>query len=173
MSFVIRRFKDADTEQIVTLFYDTIHSVNSRDYTQEQVEAWAPQLSGTEQKERVKWFAKSLGECISYVADNEGIMIGFADITENGYLDLMYVHKDYQRQGVGSALLNILEEEAIQLGVRQIWANVSITAKPFFERHGFTTVQSQTVNVRGVSLKNFKMEKATAVIMDRQICVDD
>lgn len=160
MSFVIRKFEDADTKQIAALFYDTIHSINLQDYTQEQAEAWAPQLSGIEQEERVKRFAQSLGECISYVADNDGIIIGFADITENGYLDFMYVHKDHQRQGVASALLSILEEEAIQLGVQRIWANVSITAKPFFERHGFVTVQLQTVNVRGVCMNNFKMEKA-------------
>lgn len=159
MSFVIRKFIDSDAKQIGTLFYDTVHSVNLQNYTQEQVDAWAPQLSGSEQEERVTRFKKSLGECISYVAENEGIVIGFACITGNGYLDFIYVHKDYQRQGVASALLNTLEQEAVQLGVKQIWANVSITAKPFFERHGYVTVQPQTVNVRGVSMNNFKMEK--------------
>jgi putative acetyltransferase len=72
----------------------------------------------------------------------------------------MYVHKDYQGQGVASNLLQILQDEAIRLGVKRIWANVSITAKPFFERYGFVTVQPQTVQVRGVSMNNFRMEKA-------------
>lgn len=160
MSFVIRKFKNADARQIVMLFFDTIHSVNIQDYTQEQVNAWAPPLLDNEQDARVTRFTKSLGECISYVADNDGMITGFADITEGGHLDFMYVHKDYQRQGVASALLGILEEVAISLGVQQIWANVSITAKPFFERHGYVIVQPQTVNIRGVSMNNFKMAKA-------------
>lgn len=160
MSFVIRMFKDSDGRQIVNLFYETIHAVNIRDYTQEQVDAWAPKLSGSELEERVKRFVKSLGESITYVADNEGVVIGFANITEDGYLDFMFVHKDYQGQGVASNLLQILQEEAIRLGVKRVWANVSITAKPFFERHGFVTVQPQTVKRRGVSINNFRMEKA-------------
>ena len=159
MSFVIRKFNESDIRQIVTLFYETIHSVNIQDYTQEQVEAWAPQLSGTEEQERTRRFTESLLGCISYVADIEGVVIGFADMTENGYLDYLYVHKDYQRHGVASALLDKLEEEATRLGVRQLWANVSITARPFFEHQGFVMIRRQTVNVRGVSMYNFKMEK--------------
>ena len=120
MSFVIRMFKDSDGRQIVNLFYETIHAVNIRDYTQEQVDAWAPKLSGSELEERVKWFIKSLGESITYVADNEGVVIGFANITEDGYLDFMFVHKDYQGQGIASDMLQILQEEAIRLGVKRV-----------------------------------------------------
>lgn len=161
VAFEIREFRDSDGEQIATLFFDTIHSINLPDYSQEQVDAWAPpSLGQEEQEERIARFTRSLGECLSYVADHDGVVIGFADITENGYLDWMYVHRDYQRQGVASALLKRLEEEVIQLGIRQIWADVSITAKPFFERQGYKTVRPQTVKVRGVSMNNFKMAKA-------------
>ncbi len=159
VSFVIRKFQETDAQQIATLFHDTVHSVNVRDYSKEQVDAWAPRVSGSEQQARVARFNKSLGACISYVADQEGVILGFADLSEQGYLDFLYVHKDYQRQGVASALLNLLEGEAHQRGLKQIWANVSITAKPFFEGHGYGMIQPQTVKVGGVSMQNFKMAK--------------
>lgn len=93
MSFEIRRYGDADAPQIATLFFDTIHSVNLRDYTSEQIDAWAPPLSGSEQDKRAERFARSLKKRLSYVADQEGIVIDFANIAQNGYADWMYVHK--------------------------------------------------------------------------------
>lgn len=89
-----------------------------------------------------------------------GQVVGFADITKDGYLNRMFVHKNHQGQGIASALLRVLEYEMTQLGVTEIHTDASITAKPFFERHGFVTVQPQTVTVRGVSMVNFKMVKA-------------
>lgn len=159
MGFDIRQCIAADAPQIAVLFFDTIHSVNLGDYTQEQVDAWAPPVSGCELTERIAHFSRSLETSLSYVADREGMVIGFANIMETGHLDWMYVHKDYQRQGVASGLLKKLEKEALQIGLKAIWADVSITAQPFFARHGYQTVQKQTVTVRNVSMNNFKMTK--------------
>src|SRR5437879_3219575 len=39
---VVLRFELRDAEAIARLFHDTIRIVNLGDYTQEQVEAWAP-----------------------------------------------------------------------------------------------------------------------------------
>jgi putative acetyltransferase len=158
--FVIRKFQDPDADQIATLFYDTVHAVNARDYTPEQLDAWAPKLSADERKEQVERLKLSLRKHISYVADIAGQVVGFADITEDGYLDRMFVHKDHQGQGIASALLRVLECEVMKLGVTEVRTDASITAKPFFERHGYVTVQPQTVIVRGVSMVNFKMMKA-------------
>jgi putative acetyltransferase len=159
MSYVIREFRESDGMQIATLFYETVHTVNAQDYTEEQVNAWAPRLSGSEADKRVKRFVQSLRQHISYVADKNGIVIGFADISQDGYIDYMYVHKDYQRQGVASALLRTLEAAVIPFGVQRVWANVSITARPFFEHYGYAAVQSQIVQLGGVYLSNFRMEK--------------
>lgn len=37
----IRRYKSVDLRQISRLFYETVHAVNIKDYTKEQVNAWA------------------------------------------------------------------------------------------------------------------------------------
>lgn len=158
--FVIRKFQDPDVDQIATLFYETVHSINARDYTPEQLDAWAPKWSADERKEKIERLKISLRKHISYVSDIGGQVVGFADITKDGYLDRLFVHKDHQGQGIASALLRVLEYEVMQLGVTEVRTDASITAKPFFEHHGYVTVQPQTVSVRGVSMVSFKMVKA-------------
>ncbi|MBP1930851.1 GNAT family N-acetyltransferase [Ammoniphilus resinae] len=152
----VRRFIDSDIGQIVSLFYETVHSINAQDYTQEQLHAWAP----TDEKriKMVSW-KDSMNNNIAYVAEIKGVIVGFSDMTYDGYLDRLFIHKDFQGQGIASNLLNILESEARKLRILEIYTDASITAKPFFERHGYRTIHSQTVERRGVQLNNFKMMK--------------
>ncbi len=37
---VIREYQPTDCKEIIRLFYDTVHSVNAKDYTEEQLNAW-------------------------------------------------------------------------------------------------------------------------------------
>lgn len=152
----IRKFKRADIDQIVTLFYETVHTVCANDYSRAQLEAWAPD---DETDSRIATWQESLCQHYAYVAESERTIIGFGDMTAAGYLDRLYVHKDYQRQGIASALLKTLEGEAQRLHLSEIRTDASITAKPFFERHGYQLVQSQSVVRRGVTLVNFKLVK--------------
>ena len=49
----------------------------------------------------------------------------------------------------------------VDLGVTRFFSEVSITAKPFYEHFGFTVVNEQEVDMRGVTLTNYVMEKVT------------
>lgn len=84
-----------------------------------------------------------------------GDIIGFGDMDESGYLDRLYVHKDFQGQGVASAICDELERFAAGI----ITTHASITAKPFFQHRGYRVVRKQEVIRRGVALTNFVMEK--------------
>ena len=37
----IRRYRSADCAQILKLFFETIHSVNLKDYNKKQIQVWA------------------------------------------------------------------------------------------------------------------------------------
>lgn len=41
---LLRAFVQEDAKQCAQLFYDTIHKVNSKDYNQKQINAWAPKV---------------------------------------------------------------------------------------------------------------------------------
>jgi putative acetyltransferase len=38
---IIREYKADDCPLLAQLFYDTVHTVNAKDYTKEQLDAWA------------------------------------------------------------------------------------------------------------------------------------
>ena len=149
----LRRYNSNDIREIIGLFYDTVHTVNAADYTEEQLEAWASGEVDTDAWNR------SLLEHVTYVAveKNESnaageIVIGFADMDRSGYLDRLYVHKDHQRQGVASALCDRLEKE---IEADRYLTHASITARPFFEKRGYKTVREQQVERNGVLVNGF------------------
>ncbi len=71
----------------------------------------------------------------------------------------MFVHPEFQGLGVATQLLCRVEEEALRLGFRRIYTEASRTARPFFERNGFSVITGQIVEKRGHALENFLMEK--------------
>ena len=83
-------------------------------------------------------------------------IVGFADMDGSGYLDRLYVHRDFQRRGVASALCDALEAAS---AAETFTTHASRTARPFFECRGWRVVREQTVLRRGVALNNFVMEK--------------
>jgi len=99
----IREYRPADCEQMAELFYNTVHNVNTKDYTEEQVNAWA-----TGRVDLQEWNCSFLKHKTIVAIENDEI-VGFGDIADSGYLDRLFVHKDYQGIGVASAICNELE----------------------------------------------------------------
>lgn len=145
----IRNYQISDARELAELFYHTIHAVNSKDYTKEQLNAW------TTGKDNLEKWNESFKEHYSIVAVEGDLIIGFGDIDKIGYLDRLYVHMDYQRRGIASALCDKLEQTVKE----KIITHSSITAKPFFEKRGYKVIQEQQVERQGIILTNFIMEK--------------
>jgi len=146
---VIREYRPIDGQALAELFYNTVHTINAKDYTKEQLDAWA-----TGKVDLEKW-NRSFEEHYSLVAFDGEMVIGFGDIGKTGYLDRLFVHADYQRKGVATSICNQLER-SVQGG---IVTHASITARPFFEKRGYKVVKEQQVERKGIFLTNFVMEK--------------
>lgn len=156
-SIIVRQFQPGDVEDICHLFYDTIHSINRRDYTNEQVNAWAPYRNSYS-----KWREK-LDRTQPLIATICDKIVGFAELENNGHIDCFYIDKDFQKIGVGTKLLNAINQKAISSRMSRLHAEVSITAKTFFEKHNFKLLSKQSVVVRSLELTNFLMEKILPV----------
>ena len=150
----VRKATDEDADQIVRIFHDTVHTVNLGDYTQEQVDAWSPEMPDPE-----AWTSHRLCTRSTFVADDNSILAGFGELERDGHIDGFYCHHQYQRQGVGSALLHRIEQEAISAGLHRLFTEASITARPFFAAYGFVVLKQQIVVRLNVELTNFLMEK--------------
>ena len=147
---IIRQYTPKDCEDLVKLFYHTVHTINAKDYSQEQLNVWA-----TDKIDLEVW-NKSLSEHFTVVAVENNIIVGFGDIDNSGYLDRLYVHKDYQRRGVATIICDKLEQA---VKVNKIITHASITAKPFFEQRGFKVVKEHQVVRNRIALTNYVMEK--------------
>ncbi|MCM1039915.1 MAG: GNAT family N-acetyltransferase [Ruminococcus sp.] len=146
---IVRKYQPCDCKEITELFYNTIHTVNAKDYTEEQLNAWTTGNVDIEQWNR------SLQEHFSLVAVEAKIIVGFGDIDLTGYLDRLYVHKDFQRKGIATALCEELER-AVSC---KITTHASITARPFFENRDYIVITEQQVVRQNILLTNFIMKK--------------
>lgn len=146
----IRKYQSTDCKELTELFYNTVHIVNAKDYTKEQLDVWAPR-----QVDLKKW-NRSLQEHFSIVAVENDVIVGFGDIDKTGYLDLLFVHSDYQGKGIATAICNQLEA-AVQ---DNIIVHASITSRAFFEKRGYKIVKEQQVARQGELFTNFVMIKA-------------
>jgi len=155
---VLRRYRAEDLYALIELFRGTVHAINAKDYTQEQLDAWAPVDIDAE-----RWGAKLL-QYYTMVAEMDGILCGFADIDGTGYFDHLFVHKDYQGRGIAKELVKAVEAFAIQSKAETITVNVSITARPFFLKQGYELVKQQEVEYNGQRFTNYAMQKKVAVI---------
>lgn len=149
---ILRAYRERDLEEILALFFRSVHIAAAADYTPAQLDAWAPA-----DPDREKWRA-SLSAHFSLVAEEEGEIVGFGDADGN-YLDRLYVAPERRGRGIGSAICGSLEEYARRTGAQTMTVHASLTAKRFFGGRGYAEKERRTVERRGVLLTNFRMEK--------------
>lgn len=150
----VRPYGNQDAPDTLKVFLAAITETASADYTAQQIQAWAD----ADGRDLERWGAAMLGRG-SVVGIVGGQVVGFSDVSPDGYVDTMFVAPTFLRRGVASALLASCEQRAREGNVGELTADVSITARPFFERHGFAVVAEQNSVTRGVALRNFKMRK--------------
>ena len=150
----LRPLAERDIPEMQALFSDTVLHVNVRDYSREEVEDWASCGDSMEH-----WRRLLAGNAFVGAFDAQGRLVGFSSMNAGGHLHSMFVHKDSQGRGVATLLLSEVEKVARGYGVRRIGAEVSVTARPFFEAHGYSVVKEQKAKACRLCLTNYVMEK--------------
>lgn len=144
----------SDLDAAAKLFCDTVHAINARDYTPEQLDAWAPR-----DNRRTAQIAEKLARQQTVGLKECGILIGFGSLDDEGDIDMLFVHKDRQGQGIAKAVLRELEHLALERDKQTVSTFASVTARPFFERMGYAAERENVVERDGVSLVNYLMSK--------------
>lgn len=148
-----RLYMPKDLDDVLKLFYESVHSICMNDYTSEQLDAWAPKNPDV-----YRWEA-SLNKNHTLVIEKNNHIVGFGNVGETGYLDRLFVDKNYLRQGIASTLVEQLEKYARMKGIVFMNTSASITSKPFFESQGYIVLEEQIVERKGVRIKRYLMEK--------------
>lgn len=146
----LRRALTEDLNELRQLYIDTVTNVNAKDYNENQIRAWIKPWFEPDTVTRDKrTFANKIVEQYFIVAVIDESITGFASLEDNGYLDFMYVHKDFQRYGIAKALLTQLENYARSKNIKELNSIVSKTALGFFEKHGWEKIREDVVEIRG------------------------
>ncbi|MPM08310.1 hypothetical protein SDC9_54622 [bioreactor metagenome] len=132
----IRRFRDADAEEVSNLVCRNFREVNIRDYPADEME----RLAEIYNAERIRNLAFSAH---TYVACDGDIIVGTGSIT--GYwgsetesvLLTIFVLPEYQRKGIGSRIVRALEADEYFLRASRIEIPASITACEFYTKMGY------------------------------------
>lgn len=149
-----RKATISDLKEMQKLYIETIQHVCKNDYNSAQIDVW---ISGAKNTER--WI-DVINTQFVLLATIEDKIVGFGTLKDGNYIDFFYIHKEFQRQGIANKILTELELEAKNKHSKVITSDVSITARPFFEKKGFI-VKTEQRNIRlGVELINYKMEKS-------------
>ena len=144
----IRKYRDPDYEQIAIIFHNAVHELAVKDYNLRQLEAWAPYNYDLD-----AW-RQRCEEKQPYVFENEGKLVGYIEMDPDGHIDQTYVSPAFAGKGAMHQLMNHVKSIAKENSVNQLYSEVSITAKPFFERHGFVYSRDNKVERNGVEFLN-------------------
>jgi putative acetyltransferase len=147
----VRPYRASDLNEVIELFIRSVREIASMDYTQPQIKAWA-------QVDRAEWELARMSRP-TWVAMRDGQVAGFIDLQSNGLIDMLFVHPEYQRRGVATALLARVEAEAMEAEIPVLHTYSSITAQTFFEVCGFTLLLARSVMVRDQRFVQCVMEK--------------
>jgi putative acetyltransferase len=137
MQLLIRAAEPSELAEIQNLFCQTITSVCQKDYDQNQLQAWASAVGDSE-----RW-QKLITDQYFLVGELSGKIVGFASLDKGYYIDVLLVHKDFQRMGIAQALFVELEAQAKRLNSPLMTAEVSKTANAFFKGNGFRVLAEQ------------------------------
>lgn len=149
----LRPYQSSDAEALSALYEASVRALGARCYSAAQIDAWASLTPTPESLD-----ARMQDGRTRLVALTDDIA-GFIDVEPDGHIDLLYVAPAAAGLGVARTLLETAEALAPLSGAGRLYAEASETARPVFERLGFSVVVRRDFEVAGVAIHNWAVEK--------------
>jgi putative acetyltransferase len=157
MKLHVRALRRGDEYALRKVFYSSVHEIACKDYTVDQLAAWAPEAYDV-----LPW-AERIRANPPFIVDASGAVAGFAVLLADGTIDQFFVAASFAGQGVARMLMTHIHQQAARRGLAELQADVSLTGEPFFLLSGFEVAQRQQVTIGEVSLANARMNKRLLV----------
>jgi len=148
-----RPYESRDLPGVIETYTASIRTLAAPYYSPEQIAAWAPVPP-----DAARW-QERLAHLHTIIAESDGVLAGFASYTPAGYLDFLFTHPAFARRGVATSLYQRVESALRALSAPRVATHASLSARPFFDRHGFQLDAEECVECRGAYLRRFAMHK--------------
>ena len=135
--------EEAHIPRLLDLFEQSVRRLGPAHYSPDQVEQWA-------RGAHHPGLASQLREHHGWVIEQDDVPLGFATLSDDGHLSLLYVSADHPRQGLGTLLLERVLAAASQMGLGSLTTEASAFSLSLFLRHGFLLTGLETVERGGV-----------------------
>lgn len=135
--------EEAHIPRLMDLFEQSVRRLGPAHYSPDQVEQWA-------RGAHHPGLASQLREHHGWVIEQDDVPLGFATLSDDGHLSLLYVSADHPRQGLGTLLLERVLAAASQMGLGSLTTEASAFSLALFLRHGFLLTGLETVERGGV-----------------------
>ena len=152
----LRPFLQADAPALAALYRASVETLAAEDYDEDQLAAWASRAD-----DEAAFGARLAGE-LTIIALVDGEIAGFASLKDNEIFDMLYVHPDFARRGVGATLADAIEKLAGARGTATLSVDASDAARDFFAARGYVGRSRNTVTIAGQWLGNTTMTKELA-----------
>ena len=149
----VRPYQSSDAAVLSPLYEDSVRGLGARDYSPAQIEAWASLTPSSDDLDHR--MADGRTRLVAVAED----IVGFIDVEPDGHIDLLYVAPAAAGRGVARVLLETAEALAPLSGANRLYAEASETARPVFERLGFSVIARRDFEVAGVPIHNWAVEK--------------
>lgn len=148
----IQAYTQEDAQAVTEIFYQAVYALDTRVYTDAQKSAWAPLPIDD------SFWAHRLACKKPFLAKMGDKTLGFIELDADGHIDCLYVHPQWQRQGIAAALYYYVLQAAKRKKMQRLYVEASLAAQPFFLKQGFKLIKKNHLDRRGQVLINFSME---------------
>lgn len=157
MDFIIRRAIHSDAEGIIHVHVKSIREVCAKDYTEEQIEAWAGR------KFRPELWVQAMDRDFIWIIEHESTIVGFGHLAlmDENSCEVMglYFIAPAIGHGLGKKMFKEFISVAHKHHLKNIRLHSTVTARTFYESLGFMQSASDTtIDMRGVGIPCFPME---------------
>jgi putative acetyltransferase len=157
MKVTIRRAIHTDSDDIIVAHVRSIRGLCSKDYTQEQIEAWAGRNF------KASLWDQAIDRDFVWVVEVDAKVLGFGHLAlmdeKTGEVMGLYFTPELKGQGAGKKLLGIMKLEAQIHGIKELNLFATLTAKSFYQSQGFSQVSGDlSIEMRGIQIPCFPMK---------------
>jgi putative acetyltransferase len=155
MDISIRAYEPPDAGVLADVFYRSVREAARADYSEAQVQVWAPTRPDPALMHR-----RATDGRLLLVATAAGDRpVAYIDLEADGHIDHLFCLPEAVGHGVASRLYDAIETSARQRRMTRLYVEASESARRVFLRKGFTEEKRQDLIRGGIQTHNYVMYK--------------